>query len=51
MWGGEKDLRSLAELYTLAMVVLINSQRRLLAPATLAGYAWILTAAIQMTKM
>jgi hypothetical protein len=51
VWGGEKDLRSLAELFTVAMVVLISSRRRLLAPAALVGYAWALIAVIQTTKM
>jgi hypothetical protein len=51
VWGGKKDLRSLAELFTVAMVVLVSSRRRLLAPAALVGYAWALIAVIQTTKM
>ena len=50
VWSGQKDLRSLAELFTLAMVVLISSNRRLLVPATLVGYAWVLAALMQATR-
>ena len=51
VWGGQKDLRSLAELFTMAMVVLITSKRRLLVPAVLVGYAWSLVTVVQLTRL
>jgi hypothetical protein len=48
VWAGQRDLRSLSELFVLAVVVLLGSRRRLKVPAILAAYMWALVALEQV---
>jgi hypothetical protein len=49
VWSGQKDLRSLDELFVMAAVVLLGSRRSLRVPAILVGYAWGLVTLIQVS--
>jgi len=49
VWSGQKDLRSLGELYALAVIVLSGSGRRLRSPALLVAYVWSIVVAIQLS--
>ncbi|HZU73403.1 MAG TPA: hypothetical protein VE990_11605 [Acidimicrobiales bacterium] len=48
VWAGQKDLRSLSELFVMAVIVMLGSRRRMRVPAHLTGYLCFLVALRQV---